>query len=113
MNEGFHTDEFGKSWPTINAPVIIVSRHPGAIAWLLEKYPELADVPIKAEVTAADVVGAVVIGNLPLHLAAQALHVVVIEFTGAPPRGAEYGPEEMDKCGARLRTYYVKRALEM
>lgn len=92
-------------------PDLIVTRHPGAVAWLadqliphehravrtetgLEWWPvglEPADpeyycyraVAVRAEVTADDVRGKHVVGNLPLHLAALCASVTVIEFAGA------------------------------
>lgn len=55
-----------------------------------------------------DVKGKVVLGNLPLKLAALANEVIAIEFDGAPPRGAEYGVKEMEAAGARLAKYVVE-----
>lgn len=86
---------------------IIVSRHPGAVAWLRDAYPELADVPVVAAVSAADVQGKVVVGNLPMHLASAAECVYAIEFSGPAPRGAEYSAAEMREAGARTTRYYV------
>jgi len=96
--------------------VIIVSRHPGAIAWVkaqpeydaeVRQNPTSAIVEVKTEVSAADVRGAVVFGNLPLHLAAVCGELYAVEFTGAPPRGAEYGVEEMVRAGGHLTQYVV------
>lgn len=64
-------------------------------------------IPIKAEVTAEDVRGKRVIGNLPLHLAALCTSVAAIEFTGTPPRGSEYTAADMTAAGAVLRAYRV------
>ncbi|HEV3259944.1 MAG TPA: CRISPR-associated protein Csx16 [Gemmataceae bacterium] len=52
--------------------------------------------------------GKIVYGNLPLHLAALAHEVVVVEFAGAPPRGQEYTLADMDAAGARLVRYVVR-----
>lgn len=73
-------------------------------------FPSAPDevIPVVALATAEDVRGAVVYGNIPLHLAASAAHVWAIEFDGAPPRGTEYGVEEMKSAGARLRRYKVE-----
>lgn len=57
--------------------------------------------------TADDVRGKVVAGNLPLHLAQHCAAVLAIEFAGPPPRGQEYGIEEMKAAGARLVKYVV------
>ena len=92
---------------------MIVSRHPAAIEFIRSQGPEWADVPVLAQATAADVAGAVVAGNLPLHLAALAAEMVAVEFGGAPPRGQEYGLAEMTAAGARLRRYSVLAAPEV
>jgi putative CRISPR-associated protein (TIGR02620 family) len=86
---------------------VIVSRHPGALEWLREHHPQVAEAPVVASATPDDVRGRVVIGNVPLHLAAQAAEVWAIEFDGPPPRGAEYSAEDMEAAGARLRRYRV------
>ena len=86
---------------------IIVSRHPATIEWLHREVPQLNDAPVFASVTADDVRGKFVWGNVPLHLAALAAGVMVVEFTDGPPRGQEYGLAEMDAAGARLRSYTV------
>jgi len=87
---------------------IIVSRHPAAVAFIREVAPEFKDAPVVEQATADDVRGNVVAGNIPLHLAALAGQVIAVEFAGAPPRGAEYGVEEMRAAGARLVRYSVK-----
>jgi hypothetical protein len=64
-------------------------------------------IPIVAHAGPEDVQGAVVYGNLPLHLAALAAEVHVIEFSGNPPRGQEYTFAQMEAAGARLSRYIV------
>jgi hypothetical protein len=91
---------------------IIISRHPAAIEFIRRERPDLADAPVVAQATAEDVAGRRVFGNLPLSLAAQAAECWVIEFTGDPPRGQEYGLAEMDAAGARLARYVVRAAPE-
>lgn len=86
---------------------LIVSRHQAAIDFIRQELPEFADAPVLASVGADDVRGAVVAGNLPLHLAALAAEVLAVEFAGAPPRGAEYGIAEMRAAGARIARYRV------
>lgn len=51
----------------------------------------------------------VVVGNVPLHLAAVATAVIAIEFDGPAPRGAEYTADDMERAGARLAYYRVER----
>lgn len=86
---------------------VIVTRHAATVEWLRAEVPELADAPVLASATADDVRGRIVYGNVPLFLAEEAAEVRVVEFTGAPPRGAEYGIEEMRAAGARISTYTV------
>jgi len=86
--------------------VFIVTRHPGAVAWLKSKgfegevvahlTPEMVDE------------GDVVIGVLPVHLVAELkekrARVIILVLPQVPPekRGQELSPEEMDRFGARL-----------
>jgi hypothetical protein len=86
---------------------IIVSRHAGAVEFVRRELPEFADAPVLASVTAADVHGAEVAGNLPLDLAAQADVVYAITFAGQPPRGQEYTLDDMDAAGASIRGFVV------
>ena len=51
---------------------VIVSRHPAAVAFVRAEMPETANSPVLASARADDVRGKIVIGNLPLHLAAHA-----------------------------------------
>lgn len=63
---------------------------------------------LPANATEQDVLGKIVAGNLPLNLAALTAEVWAVEFTGQPPRGAEYGLAEMEAAGACLRAYRVE-----
>jgi hypothetical protein len=91
---------------------IIVSRHAAAIEFI-RSYAEdgvvypFAHTEAIAQATPDDVRDAIVVGNLPLHLAALAAEVVAIEFAGAPPRGQEYTLADMQAAGARLVRYRV------
>ena len=90
---------------------VIISRHPAAVEFIRASHPEFADAPvITGNATALDTMGKFVAGNIPLHLAAVAEAVFSIEFEGAPPRGQEYGIEEMKAAGARLVKYIVRGA---
>jgi len=92
----------------MNAP-LIVSRHPGAIAWLRANFPWLSDAEVRESVTASDVEGRIVAGNLPLSLAALCGEFYAIEFSGPPPRGTEYTADDMTAANARLTRYRVER----
>lgn len=93
----------------------IVSRHPAAVRFI-KAAAGCGDIPgqfetaevLSGNVTAEDISGKIVAGNLPLALAALAHEVWAIEFTGDPPRGAEYGLEEMVAAGGHMSRYQVK-----
>jgi len=70
--------------------------------------PEFRDAAVLEHVGVDDVRGKEVAGNLPLSLAAAAYAVWAVEFTGAPPRGAEYTLADMDAAGAQVRLYKVQ-----
>ncbi|MHC1624881.1 MAG: CRISPR-associated protein Csx16 [Methermicoccaceae archaeon] len=85
---------------------ILVSRHPGAVAWLKSKGFEGE---VVAHLTPEMVgEGDVVVGVLPVHLVAElkerGARVIILVLPQVPPekRGAELSPEEMDRFGARL-----------
>jgi len=90
---------------------VIISRHPAAIEFIRATDARFAEAPvITGNATPDDVRGHIVAGNIPLNLAALAEEVVAVEFSGAPPRGAEYGATEMAAAGARLAKYIVRGA---
>jgi hypothetical protein len=91
---------------------IIVTRHPAFLTLLRERHPELA--PEGAVVVAhvedpAQVDGAHVVGDLPLHLAARASRVtkVTLELT-AQDRGVELGIERLREVAGAPRTFVVR-----
>ena len=87
---------------------VIVSRHPAAIEFIRCELTFFEDAPVVESATADDVEGKDVAGNLPLHLAAIARCVWAVEFDGMPPRGQEYGVEEMRAARARVTCYTVR-----
>ena len=86
---------------------LVVSRHPAAIEFIRAAEPEFAGALVLASATPDDVRGKSVAGNLPLPLAALAAEVIAVEFSGAAPRGVEYGLSEMRAAGAHLVRYKV------
>lgn len=110
--DGAH-DEAG--WQAGKTDTVIVSRHPAVVEWLYSKEyigrPE-DHIIISGNATPEDVAGKVVVGNVPLFLAAHARYVMAIEFSGSPPRGQEYGVAEMEAAGARLAKYKVQACPE-
>jgi CRISPR-associated protein Csx16 len=89
--------------------ILIVSRHPGAVEWL--KLHGVTGEVVPHVDNPQRVVGRVVYGVLPLHLAALAQKVVAIDLPGlqADQRGKDLTPEEMDAAGAVMSTYRVRR----
>lgn len=87
---------------------LIVTRHAGTVAWLRARGIEGE---VIAHATPEDVMGRVVYGVLPMHLAAEADQVWVIDLPGLKPedRGRDLTPEEMDSAGATLAGYWVSR----
>lgn len=90
--------------------MVIVTRHAGAVEWL-RRQGIVGDV-IRHVSDAAQISGRVVIGALPLHLAAEAERVGSIDLPGLTTdmRGKDLSPEEMDIAGATLRWYVVRNA---
>jgi CRISPR-associated protein Csx16 len=88
---------------------LIVSRHSGAVEWL--KLHGVTGEVVAHVDNPQRVAGRVVYGILPLHLAALAAKVVVIDLPGlqADQRGKDLTPEEMDAAGAVMSTYRVRR----
>ena len=90
-----------------------VSRHPGAADWALEQ--GLAVDRAVAHLDPAEVeAGDVVIGTLPVNLAAQVcargaryLHLTL--DLPADWRGQELSAADMQACGVRLEEYRVER----
>jgi CRISPR-associated protein Csx16 len=86
---------------------IIISRHAGAIEWLAQR--GITGPVITGNATPDDVRGKVVVGALPLHLAALAVKIGSIDMPGlrADQRGKDLTPAEMDAAGACIRWYVV------
>lgn len=89
------------------AEKLIVARHAGAVEWLNahgvsgEVVPHVSDPSILE--------GRIVVGILPLNLAAKAAEVWSVDLPNLPAelRGKELSPIQMDECGAVLRKYRV------
>lgn len=86
---------------------VIVSRHPATIEWLRKTFDLGPEVPVVAQATIEDVEMSEVFGNLPMYLASRCTVLNAVEFTGQPPRGAEYGIKEMEAAGVIVRRYVV------
>lgn len=90
-----------------NRSFLIVTRHAGLVAWLEARGIVGGSIP---HATAENVAGRAVIGALPLHLAALAASVTVVDMPGltAEQRGRDLTPAEMDAAGASLSTFIVR-----
>lgn len=91
---------------------IIVTRHAGAIEWLRQQG---IVGKVIAHATAAEIRGKIVIGALPLNLAAQAAEVWAIDMPDltAEQRGKDLTPAEMDDAGATITKYVVRYTLDI
>ena len=88
---------------------LIVSRHPATVEFIRQEMPELfGDAPVLESATPEDVREAIVAGNLPLNLAAECRIVYAVLFRGAPPRGQEYGPDELRAAGAYMAPFETR-----
>mgnify|MGYP001610046883 FL=1 len=91
---------------------VVVSRHPATLEFIRREMPDEFGrahvVTGDATPTVEDVAGALVIGTIPLNLAAYAVAVYAIEFERTPQRGTDYTLDGMDAAGASIHRYAVK-----
>ncbi len=97
----------------VRGTVWFVSRHPGAVAWA-----ERHGIAVDRQVAHLDVeavqAGDVVIGTLPVHLAAEVCQrgARFLNLSlDIPPeaRGRELSADELEAFGARLEEFHVER----
>ena len=107
-DEGTHVSMFRGQPVEFTPPTIIVSRHAGAVEWLRQHGFEGR---VIAQATRLDVEGCIVAGTLPMHLAALAKEVWIIDMPDltAEQRGRDLTPDEMDAAGASITQYRVIR----
>ncbi len=86
---------------------IIITRHDGLVQWLAKR--GITGMVLQ-QAEADDVRGKTVIGALPLHLAAMAEKIIVIDLPRLKfeQRGKDLSADEMDKAGATMKTYVVR-----
>jgi len=93
---------------------VVVTRHAATLQWLEEEAGnyglDISQARVVPSVSEDDVKGRIVVGNLPMHLASMCSRYFAVEFSSQPPRGQEYGINEMRSCGAHLTEYVVRRA---
>ena len=91
-----------------NQPVI-VTRHAGLVSWLAQRG---ITGRVITHATPEDVRGKDVYGVLPLHLAALARSVHMVDMPDLRPdqRGKDLNPADMNAAGARIVAYVVMPA---
>ena len=89
---------------------LIVTRHAGMVEWLRQNGYTGVVMP---QVTQSDVRGKIVVGVLPLHLAALAAEIVTVDMPSltSEQRGRDLTPAEMDAAGAAINRYVVRRVM--
>ena len=93
---------------TTTPPPLVVTRHPALVALLRERGVIGHEVDVRDHVGAEDVRGRHVIGILPLHLAAVASSVTVVDLALAPAdRGVEISLERLREIAGPATRYRV------
>lgn len=99
--------------------VILVTRHDGALEWVRRHYSAHARhvAHLDAANLAALQVGDTVIGTLPVNLIADvntrgAKYRHLVLDVPVELRGKNLTADDMERCGARLETYYASRGDE-
>lgn len=87
----------------LSPDTVIVSAHDGAVEWLERQGIAC---PVFDNVTADQIRGKRVIGNLPIPLAAEAAEIVAINID---TRGEELTADQMEAMGAKLIVYRVEK----
>lgn len=107
--------------------IVIVSKHPAVTEYIIRELSPICpfcdelewETPgcrlarhqrpkVIASAKGEDVVGKVVIGDVPLSLAARAKLFIAIEYEGSPPKGTDYSIEDMEAEGVYLVAYSIK-----
>ena len=89
---------------------IVVTRHSGLVAYLVEQGLIDEDTPVIEHATEEDVAGRHVIGVLPMHLAALAESVTEVPLALTPAdRGADLPVERVREIAGDPVTYEIDR----
>ena len=87
---------------------VIVTRHSALVEYILQEKIAPQGTKVIPHATAEEVTGMHVIGVLPLHLAALAAKVTVVEMDiPISHRGVELSLEDMNKMVKGVATYLV------
>lgn len=93
--------------------IILVTPHPGALAWAEKQGFQSKDIQVAANFESATLTaGDIVIGNLPVHVVSEvcrkgASYQHLVMDIPAEWDGMGLDKEQMDQCGARLEEYRV------
>jgi putative CRISPR-associated protein (TIGR02620 family) len=91
---------------------VIVTRHPALVQYLHEIGLTTGAETVLSHVSEADVTGRVVIGVLPLHLAAVAERVIEVPLSVPPElRGVELTLEQVRQHAGTPVAYSVRRVV--
>lgn len=94
-----------------NPPVVVVTRHPALVEYLVSLGVVPADVEVVAHATAEQVRGRHVFGVLPLYLAAEARRVTEVPLhVPAELRGVELTLAQVRRFAGPLTSYVVFRS---
>lgn len=88
----------------------IVSRHPGAIAWVKKHYPAFKEFILLSRISEDQIKGNTIIGTLPINLAVLAdeywhLSMSVPYYM----KGKELTVQDMEEYGCNLVKYKIER----
>ena len=88
--------------------IVIVTRHVGTVEWLNKQGVHGR---LVSRARPNDVIGNIVIGNPPLHLAYLARRVGIVDLPDLPTRlrGRELSADQMERYGAKITWYTVTR----
>lgn len=88
----------------------IVTRHPGALEWLARHHPELGNAEIISHASAGDLEDSIVIGVLPVNLAALCPEYWHMSMNVPPEyRGKELSADEMETFGCKIERYVIRK----
>ena len=91
--------------------VVVVTRHPGLVEWLIRANLINQDTPVIAHATVDDVLGKHVIGVLPMSLACHVQAVTEVALTiPAEMRGKELSIDQVEEYQQGVVTYKVTLA---
>jgi len=90
---------------------VVVTRHPGALEWLQKHHPNLGEAEVVSHATPEQIMGARVVGVLPVNLAALCGEYWHLSMEVPPEaRGKELTCEDMERFGCSIERFVIRRA---